>query len=123
MDKQRYLSEEESARCRMVADAFTELYELDDIAVVDAGRFGFVKLRYYTPDSGFDNIVNYVDSREMFEDLWEDWFDLQLLIFAKGTPMMELDYEDIFKCLPVERQEELMECRRFFAERAGLDIA
>lgn len=109
MDKQRYLSEEESAKCRMVADAFTEPYELDDIAVVDAGRFV--------------NIVNYVDSREMFEDLWEDWFDLQLLIFAKGTPMMELDYEDIFKCLPVERQEELMESRRFFAERAGIEVS
>ena len=32
------------------------------------------------------------NSMEMFEDLWEDWFDIQLIMFAKSLLMMELDY-------------------------------
>lgn len=40
-----YITEEQRAECRKVADAFAELYELTDVAVADAGRFGFVRLQ------------------------------------------------------------------------------
>ena len=42
----------------------------------------------------------------MFENLWEEWFDTQLLL-AKGTPMARMGYSEIFECLPKEKQKEL----------------
>ena len=47
MEKQVYITEEERAKCKKVAEAFTELYEMADIVVVDVGRYGFVMLKYY----------------------------------------------------------------------------
>ena len=45
MEKKIYITEEERAKCQKVADAFAELYEMADIAVVDAGRYGLVMLK------------------------------------------------------------------------------
>lgn len=39
---EKYITEEQRARCRKIADAFAELYDLTDVVVADAGRFGFV---------------------------------------------------------------------------------
>ena len=45
MEKKVYVTDEERAKCQKVADAFAELYEMADIAVVDAGRYGLVMLK------------------------------------------------------------------------------
>ena len=45
--KEKYITDDEREKCRKVADAFAELYEIENILVVDAGRYGFVKLQYY----------------------------------------------------------------------------
>lgn len=34
--------------------------------------------------------------------------------------MAELDYEDMFKCLSKDKQEELMAKREYFAEKAEI---
>lgn len=47
--KEKYITDDEREKCRKVADAFAELYEIENILVVDAGRYGFVKLQYYRP--------------------------------------------------------------------------
>ena len=52
MEKQVYITEEERAKCQKVADAFAELYEIENILVVDAGRYGYVKLQYYSHHMG-----------------------------------------------------------------------
>jgi hypothetical protein len=57
MEKQVFIIEAERKKCQKVADAFTELYELEDIVVLDAGIYGFVKLQDYTKRNGFDNVV------------------------------------------------------------------
>ena len=44
--KEIYITDSEREKCRKVADAFAELYEIENILVVDAGRYGFVKLQY-----------------------------------------------------------------------------
>ncbi|MFA9209820.1 MAG: hypothetical protein ACEQSN_16910, partial [Yersinia sp. (in: enterobacteria)] len=75
-------------------------WELENILVLDVGRYGFVKLQYYTPEYGFNDVITYTDSESMFEDLWQEWLDTRLYLFAKGTPMLEMGYEEIFKCLP-----------------------
>lgn len=113
-----YITEEQRERCRKVADAFTELYELADVMVADAGRFGFVRLQWFNEGEGFDSAVAYSDSSELFEELWRIWYEYQVLKPVLGTEIAELDYDDIFKCLPKEKQEEIMGKQNYFKEKS-----
>ena len=121
MGKKTYITVEEQKKCRKVADAFVELEDVD-IVVVDAGRYGFVKLQYYTPPTGFENDFTFTDSREMFEDLWEEWLHTQIIALAKEMNIADIDYDDFFKRLPEEKQNELMGRKQIFAETAGIEI-
>lgn len=120
--KKVYISDEEREKCRKVVDAYAE--ELDDaeIMVVDAGRYGFVKLIYYKFPYGFDNAIAYTDSLELFLDLWDEWLEAQLIKLTKNTPMAEMDYADMFKCLSKDMQEKIMAKREYFAEKAEMRI-
>lgn len=120
--KKSYITDIERERCKKVAAAYAELYEIENIVVLDVGRFGFVKLQYYRPPYGFDNVITFTDSRSMFENLWEEWFDTKLYLLAKGTPMLEMGYEEIFKCLPEEKQKELVEKKTVFARMAEIEL-
>lgn len=117
--KQTYITEEEQKKCRKVADAFRELEDVD-VVVVDVGRYGFVKLQYYTPPRGFENDFTFTDSRKLFEDLWEEWLHTQLITLAKEMGIGDIDYDDVFKRLPEEKQKELMGKKQHFAEAAGI---
>lgn len=119
-EKRKYISDEEYEKCKRVVSAYQKELDEIEVTVVDAGRFGFVKLIYYKFPYGFDDAIAYTDSLELFLDLWDEWFEAQLLALTKNTPMAELDYEDIFKCLSKDTQEELMAKREYFAEKAGI---
>ena len=119
--KEIYITDDEREKCRKVADAFAELYEIENILVVDAGRYGFVKLQYYRPPQGFEDAITFTDSQSMFENLWEEWPDTQLFLLAKETPMAGMGYNEIFRCLPKEKQEELMNRKARFAKTAGIE--
>lgn len=119
--KEKYITDDEREKCRKVADAFAELYEIENILVVDAGRYGFVKLQYYRPPQGFEDAITFTDGRSMFENLWEEWLDTQLFLLAKGTLMTGMEYNEIFRCLPKEKQEELMNRKAGFAKTAGIE--
>ena len=121
MEKKAYITEEEQKKCRKVADAFAELEDVD-IVVVDVGRYGFVKLQYYTPPTGFENDSTFTDSREMFEDLWEEWLHTQIIVLAREMGAGDIDYDNFFKRLPEEKQNELMGRKQIFAETAGIEI-
>lgn len=43
MYKKQYITDEEKTNCQKVADAFAELYENEDLLVLNAGNYGFVK--------------------------------------------------------------------------------
>lgn len=116
-----YISEEEREKCRKVVEAYSEFYELEEIFVVDAGRYGFVKLLYYTEYNGFETMETYTDSKELFDDLWSDWLDYQLYQMLSDTIADKLNNAEIFQSLPPSIQEELMEKRRYFAERAEIE--
>ncbi len=118
--KQTYITDEERENCQKVVDAFAELFENEDLAVVNAGKYGFIKLQYYRNHVGFDNAFSFNDSRHLFNDLWDEWLDTQFLNIAGDTPMAEMDYEDILKCLPPEKQQELLDMRKRLAEKAGV---
>ena len=121
MEKKIYITEEEQRKCRKVADAFEELEDVD-VVVVDAGRYGFVKLQYYTPPTGFENDFTFTDSRALFDDLWEEWLHTQIIMLAREMKIEDIDYDDIFRQLPGERQDELMGRKQHFAEIAGIEI-
>lgn len=120
-----YISDEEHEKCRKVADAFADIENEDiDIVVADAGKYGFVRLLYYDEAYGFDRAVCYTDSMALFNDLWKDWLNGQLFQIAlENHPLMDLDYEDIFRTLPEEKQKELMGKRHYFAKRSGITNA
>ena len=118
--KQTYITDEEKEKCQKVVDAFAELFENEDLAVVNAGKYGFIKLQYYRNHVGVDNAFSFNDSRHLFNDLWDEWLDTQLLNIAGDTPMAEMDYGDILKCLPPEKQQELLDMRKRLAEKAGV---
>ena len=120
MNKKSYIAEEEREKCRKVADVFAELEDVD-VVVIDVGRYGFVKLQYYTPPTGFENDFTFTDSMKLFDDLWEEWLHTQLIMLAKEMKIDDVDYGDIFKRLPEEKQNELRSRKQHFADLAGID--
>lgn len=83
---EKYITEEQRAGCQKVADAFAELYELTDVVVADAGRFGFVRLQWFSEGEGFDSAMAFSDSGELFEELWRIWYEHEVLSYA--LPLM-----------------------------------
>ena len=121
MEKKIYITDEEREKCGKVAEAFAELYEMENILVMDAGRYGFVELQYYRPPEGFGDVITFTDSRSMFEELWEEWLNTKLFLLAKGTPMDGMGCSDIFKCLSEEKQKELLDRKKDFLQMAGIE--
>lgn len=117
--QEAYISEEEHGKCRKVAEAFREAFAEEDLVVLDAGRFGFVKLQYYKPPWGFDDVATFLDAATLFDALWEEWMDSQLLDYARGTPMEDMDYDEIFRCMPKEMQDSYVLKKQEFMEAAG----
>ena len=115
-----YITEEQRAKCRKVADVFAELYELTDVMVADAGRFGFVRLQWFSEGEGFDSAMAFSDSEELFEELWRIWYEYEVLTPVLGTPLAELDYDEIFQTLSKDRQEEISKKRDYFLSLSGI---
>ena len=115
MEKRIYITVEEREKCRKVADAFTELYEMAEIMVLDADRYGFVMLKYYELSSGFAEDETYTDSEELFNALWEEWLNTKLYL-----KLEEIHYEEVFDSLPEEKQSELIGRKADFAKAAGI---
>ena len=122
MEKKIYITEEERAKCQKVAEAFTELYELADIVVLDVGRYGFVMLKYYMPPHGFEEDATFTDSKALFEGLWQEWLDMKLYLMARGTPLMEKGYKGVFESLSKEKQSEIIERKADYAKKAGISL-
>jgi hypothetical protein len=116
--KEMYITEEERIKCRKVMEAFSEMYEEQDIIVVEAGNYGFVRLQWLQAGD-FETAKVYTDSKKLFEALWEVWFDYHVFMPVIGTPAMELDYEDIFRLLPEEEQEKFVKKREYFRSLCG----
>lgn len=99
------ISQEERIKCKRVADAFSELCDLyGDMAIADAGDFGFVHLKWFDGEMFSSNNV-ITDSKELFEELWQYWVEYHLLEPVKGTPLAELSYCDLFELLTEEKKK------------------
>ena len=122
MEKKVYITEEEREKCCKVIDAFAELYEIEDedILLVDAGRYGFVKLQCYTPSYGFEELDTYTDSNSLFEGLWDEWLNLNLFLIAREMQIDDIVGEEVFNILSKEKQSELIGRKDDFAKKAGI---
>ena len=80
----------------------------------DAGRFGFVRLQWFSEGEGFDSAMVFSDGGELFEELWRIWYEHEVLTPVLGTPLAELDYDEIFQTLSKDRQEEISEKKKYF---------
>ncbi len=103
-----------------MVDAFAELYEIENIVVLDAGRYGFIELKYYKPPHGFEDAITFTDSVALFEELWEEWLNTKLYLIAKGTSLLEKGYKGVFESLPEEKQSELIVRKAVFAKTAEI---
>ncbi|MCM1345318.1 MAG: hypothetical protein NC246_15965 [Muribaculaceae bacterium] len=121
--QETYISKEEREKCRRVMDAFSGKFEDEDLLVFDGGRYGFVKVQYFKLPMGFDSVFTFFKGEDLFNDLWEDWYNSRLLEYAMGTPMVEMDYDQIFRCMPKEKQEALMQKKAGLRKAAGLPPA
>lgn len=66
MEQIIYITDEEREKGRKVIDAFAELYELTDVVVLDAGKYGFVKLQYYREQQGLLLFTADFDNQTIF---------------------------------------------------------
>ena len=115
------ITEEERAVCSRIADAFAEMYSLD-LMVLDAGQYGFVKLQYYQHPFSFDDTCIFTSGRDLFDDLWGEWYSMRLLELTEGTPLADLDYQDMFRCLPENQQKEILDKREYFLGLSGISL-
>ncbi len=122
MEKQIYITEEERVKCQKVVDAFAELYEMENIVVLDAGRYGFVELKYYKPPHGFEEDTTFTDSRALFDALWQEWFNTTLYLTAKEMKLDDILYQEVFNHLPKEKQSAIIGRKADFAEQAGITL-
>ena len=118
--EQTYITDGEKINCQKVADAFEGQFDSEDLIILNAGRYGFVKLQYFKFPFGFDTVDSYYDSKSLFDELWEEWLHMQLLGLSAGTPMADMDYADILKCLPEEKRKKLLDRQLYFAEKTGV---
>lgn len=109
-----YITDEEQKKCRKVMNAFQELYEQEEVAVMDTGRFGFVKVRWFKENVGFEQMETFWDSDKLFEALWEVWYEEHLLDLVRGTPEAERDYDEIFERLPEEQHQIFVDKKAYF---------
>lgn len=116
-DGRVYNDYKEREKCRQVADAFCEYFdEMDDTTIVDAGKFGYLWLRWFDGDS-FDGHQLYTDSQEMFEDLWQAWLEHHLLTPVLHTPAAEMEYDQLYDILTPEQKEIYAKKKEYFRKK------
>ncbi|MDE7275174.1 MAG: hypothetical protein K2N95_19380 [Lachnospiraceae bacterium] len=121
MINEDYITEEESEKCQKVADAYAKELEEENIVLLNVGRYGFVMLQYCQQPIGIDSAITFTDSGIMFDFLWEEWFIAQLIRMAEELHMVNIDDDAIFDHLSREKQQEILDKRLYFAEKAGIE--
>lgn len=117
MTQQTFITDQERSACQRVANAFASLYDQIDIVVKDAGKYGFVKLYCFEPGYGFDKMTTFTNSKDLFDNLWQEWWHEKVFALAIGTPLLELDYPDILRALPKKKQRKIMGKKAYFKKK------
>lgn len=59
------------------------------------------------------------DNEELFEELWQIWYEHEVLTPVLDTPLAEFDYDEIFHTLSKDRQEEILKKKEYFSALCG----
>ena len=78
-------------------------------------------MQYIRIQDGFEQTTIYTNSKHLFHDLWREWLNIQLMDLSRGTPLQDMDLEDIFKCISKDKQYELLNKQLYFAEKTGIE--
>ncbi|MDE6911468.1 MAG: hypothetical protein K2P44_13535 [Lachnospiraceae bacterium] len=114
------IQDEEREKCQKVINAYKEDFEKMEILVLDGGKYGFYKLLFSSFPVEVQDAIVYVRAKELFNALWEEWLESELLILFKDSHLLELDYDEMYECLPEKKQKEIMAKREYFAKKAEL---
>ena len=109
-------------RSLLQASSSKALYAPRMDLVLDAGRYGFVELKYYKTLHGFEEDETFTDSKELFEALWQEWFNTKLYLMAREMQLDDILYEKVFNSLPKEKQSVLIREKADFAQKAGVSL-
>lgn len=111
-------TEEDRKKCLKVVEAFQEYFEdLGDTTVADCGKFGMMWLRWY---DGFEFGAQELhdNAYELFEALWTAWKEHQLLTPVLGTPVAELEYDELYDLLQPEQKKGYEQKKEYFWKKA-----
>lgn len=106
MKRQIYITNQEKEKCRKVVAVFNKFLQQLDILVLDAGKYGFVLLKYLNYND-FDFIETYINSDELFEALWQEWLKEKLITLYINTPLIHLDYNKMYDGLSIKQQNKI----------------
>ena len=90
--------------------------------MLDAGRYGFVELKYYKPSHGFEEDATFTDSKVLFDALWKEWYDTTLYLLAKEMKLDDILYEEVFSRLSKEKQTAIIGRKADFAKKADITL-
>lgn len=113
MKQQMNVTNSETEKCKRVVQAFDELFNRTNIVVLDTGQYGFALLKY-NDFNEFYSIKTYINSNDFFDALWQEWLKEELIELCANTPLIDLDYEDMFHGLPIRQQKILLEAKERF---------
>lgn len=105
----RYITEKEKANCDLVKELFQKFEtELGDIAVLDAGKFGYVIAQYYYRNEGFASFEQVMESDEMIEFLWEYKKCEDCTSYQKKAKLGEMSDEEIITLMDSDTRKKLL---------------
>ena len=115
------ITPQEQEKCRRIADYFNGSVEFEnDMTILDAGRYGFVALKYYSPVRGFDSVETFTTSTKLFEFIWEDWYWSALYKVVNGTDSDDIRDDKIWNILSESKKKSIMAQREIFLAGCGL---
>lgn len=108
-----HITKQESRKCKRVVCIFNELLDKIDITVINTGKYGYALLKYFDYD-GVYNITTFRKSRYLFDALWEEWLKEKLISLCINTPLINLDYKDMYAGLSIKTQHEILRTKKSF---------
>lgn len=113
MKRQIYITNQERENCRKVVAVFHEFLQQLDILALDAGKYGYVLLKYLNYN-GFEYIQTYINSDALFDALWREWLEEKIIELYINTSIINLDFDKMYDELSVTQQNEIQRTKESF---------
>lgn len=118
MKQQNEITNSETEKCRRVVQAFDELFNRTNIFVLDTGKYGFALLKYDDHNEVY-SIKTYANSNRLFHALWQEWLIEELIELCINTPLIDLDFDEMFHRLPFSQRQTLLKAKKHFRSESN----